>query len=146
MHPFLIPASWLLSGDYFPSEGKRRRVSGSTIVTAHEQFHESLRVTGDVRDAEDPSSRPVTTEYVLELFAPGRVRFHMDSIALGTVLVGQGVWTQELLLFHYFSPDKRILGNETFSVVRKDLLHTSGILSVDGVPVTYWLAVLQRVD
>ncbi|MGQ9752272.1 MAG: hypothetical protein ACUVRE_06505 [Thermoanaerobaculaceae bacterium] len=146
MHPFLIPASWLLYGDYFPTEGKKQKVKGTTIVTAHEQFPESLRVTGEVRDAEDAHSRPVTTEYVLDLVAPGRVRFHMDSIALGTVLVGQGVWTRELLLFHYASPDKRIFGNETVAASGEDLMHTSGILLVDGVPVTYWLAHLQRVD
>lgn len=147
IHPFLIPGSWLLDGDYFPTAGKRQKVSGSTVVSAHEQFPESLRVTGEVRDTEDPSSRPVTTEYVLDLIAPGRLRFHMDSIALGTALVGDGVWTRELLLFHYASPDRRILGNETFAASGEGLVvQTSGILLVDGVPVTYWLALLQRVD
>lgn len=146
VHTFLIPGSWLLSGDYFPTLGKKQKVTGSTFVTAHEQFPESLRVTGEVRNAEDASSPPVTTEYVLELVAPGRVRFHMDSIALGTVLVGQGVWNREMLLLHYASPDRRILGNETFAASGEHLVHTSGILLVDGVPVTYWLAHLQRVE
>lgn len=145
LHPLLIPGSWLLSGNYFPAQGSRQRVTGSTEVTPHEQFPETLRVRGVVRDADDPVARPVTTEFTLDLVAPGEVRFHMDSIPLGTVLVGGGVWSAVLLTIHYTSPDRRILGAETYAAESHEAVWTSGLLFADGALVTLWHARLERV-
>lgn len=145
LHPFLVPGSWLLQGEYFPAQGPSQRVLGTTEVKAHEEFPETLRVVGEVRDAGDSSSRPVATEFTLDLVAPGAVRFHMNSIPLGTVLLGAGAWNRELLQFHYSSPDKRILGVESYAVSGPDVLLTSGVMFADGVAVTWWLARLERV-
>lgn len=145
LHPLLVPGSWLLQGEYFPAQGPSQKVLGTTEVQAHEEFPETLRVVGEVRDAEDSSSRPVATEFTLDLVAPGAVRFHMNSIPLGTVLLGAGAWNHELLQFHYSSPDKRILGVESYAVSRPDVLLTSGVMFADGVAVTWWLARLERV-
>lgn len=145
LHPFLVPGSWLLQGEYFPSQGPSQKVLGTTEVRAHEEFPETLRVVGEVRDAEDSSSRPVATEFTLDLVAPGTLRFHMNSIPLGTVLLGAGAWKPELLQFHYGSPDKRILGVEGYAVSGPDVLLTSGVMFADGVAVTWWLARLERV-
>jgi hypothetical protein len=133
-----------LEGEYFPAQGGQQKVSGSTEVVAHEQFPETLRVVGEVRDAGDPLSRPVATEFALDLAAPKHLRFHMDSIPLGTVLLGEGVWNPQVLLLTYGSPDRRILGSETYVAAGETSLFTSGILAVDGVVVTRWLAKLQR--
>jgi len=145
LHPFLVPGSWLLTGDYYPAQGAAQKVFGSTEVAAHEQFPETLRVVGEVRDAEDPGSRPVATEFTLDLVAPGQLRFHMDSIPLGTVLLGNGFWTPQLLVFHYSSPDRRIVGTETYAVQASGVLLSSGVMFVDRVPVTTWLARLEQV-
>lgn len=145
LHPLLVPGSWLLAGDYYPAHGAKQKVLGSTEVRSHEQFPETLRVVGEVRDADDPGSRPVATEFTLDLVGPQLLRFHMDSIPLGTVLVGSGVWTPELLMLHYGSPDRRILGTETYAVGGRGVLLTSGVMFVDGVAVTSWLARLEQV-
>ncbi len=144
LHPFLLPASWLLEGEYFPAQGKPQRVLGTTEVRADEQFPETLQVVGEVRDADDLSSRPVATEFTVDLVSPRRVRFHMNSIPLATVLLGEGVWRAEVLLIHYASPDRRIVGSESYAAVSEEALVTSGLLFVDGVAVTRWLARLQR--
>lgn len=145
LHPLLVPGSWLLHGEYFPAQGPSQKLLGTTEVKAHEEFPETLRVVGEVRDAEDSSSRPVATEFTLDLVAPGILRFHMNSIPLGTVLLGSGVWHRDLLQFHYASPDKRILGVESYAVSGPDVLLTSGVMFADGVAVTWWLARLERV-
>lgn len=145
LHPFLLPACWLLEGEYFPAQGKPQRVLGSTEVRANEQFPETLQVVGEVRDADDPSSRPVATEFTLDLVAQRRVRFHMNSIPLATVLLGEGVWWEKALLLHYASPDRRIVGSENYAAMSQEELITGGLLFVDGVAVTRWLARLQRV-
>ncbi|MGC8917596.1 MAG: hypothetical protein ACP5NF_11535 [Thermoanaerobaculum sp.] len=145
LHPFLIPGSWLLSGNYFPAEASPQRVAGSTEVTPHDQFPETLCVRGEVRGMDDPLARPVATEFTLDLVAPGRIRFHMNSIPLGTVLVGGGVWSSVLLTIHYASPDKRILGAETYAAESQDVVWTSGLLAADGALVTLWHARLERV-
>lgn len=145
LHPFLIPGSWLLRGRYFPAQGTPQNVLGTTEVQADEEFPETLRVRGEVRDADDPLSRPVATEFALALTAPSTLRFHMNSIPLGTVLMGTGVWNPEVLQFHYGSPDRRILGVETYSVWGEEALLVSGVMFADGVAVTRWLARLERV-
>lgn len=145
LHPFLIPGSWLVRGQYFPAHGAVQNVLGTTEVRAHEEFPETLRVTGEIREADDPLSRPVATEFALDLAAPFTLRFHMNSIPLGTVLLGSGVWNQELLQFHYASPDRRILGVESYAVAGQEALLTSGVMFADGVALTWWLARLERV-
>ncbi|MCX7896099.1 MAG: hypothetical protein N2447_09150 [Thermoanaerobaculum sp.] len=145
LHPLLIPSSWLVRGQYFPAQGSPQKVLGTTEIRADEEFPETLRVLGEVRDAEDPNSRPVATEFVLDLVAPGSVRFHMNSIPLGTVLVGSGSWNSEQLEFHYSSPDRRILGVESYAAVGPELLLTAGVMFADAVPVTWWLARMEKV-
>jgi hypothetical protein len=114
-------------------------------IHASDQFPETLEVVGEVRDADDPGSRPVSTSYHLDVISTSALRFRMDSLPLGTVLVGEGFFSENSLVLHYGSPDRRIIGCESFVAVGPDEMHTTGVLLADGVVVTRWLAHLERV-
>jgi len=146
MHPLLVPSSWLVDGRYFPRGRGAQRVIGLTEVHASEQFPETLRVDGEVRDADDPTSRPVSSGFHLDVSGPETVRFRMDSLPLGTVLVGDGNHDDVTLILRYASPDRRIFGSETFIALSPSELRTSGVMFADGVAVTSWLARLERVS
>lgn len=145
MHPMLVPGAWLLDGRYFPSGKPVERVTGVTEVHASEQFPETLTVDGEVRDAEDPTSRPVRSSYHLDVLARDRVRFRMDSLPLGTVLVGDGFFDEVVMLVRYASPDRHLIGVETYVGQGPNEMRATGVLLADGAPVTSWVARLERV-
>lgn len=145
MHPLLVPGSWLVEGDYFPTGRAPNRVQGVTEVHSSEQFPETLRVEGEIRDADDPGSRPVRSTFHVDVATASSVRFRMDSLPLGTVLVGDGRFDATSLVLRYGSPDKRIIGVETYVATSPGEMRTSGLVLVDGAPATMWLARLERV-
>ncbi len=145
MHPFLHPGSWLLAGDYFPARKSAQHLTGVTETRTSEQFPETLRVEGEIRDAGNPGARPVRSAFHLDVVATDRVRFRMDSQPLGTVLVGGGHFDAVGMVVRYGSPDRRILGFESYVSVSADEIRYSGVLLADGAPLTSWLARLERV-
>lgn len=145
MHPFLVPGAWLLEGQYFPTGKPPQRVSGVTQSRASEEFPETLEVQGEIRDADDASSKPVLSTFHLDVVGRHQVRFRMDSIPLGTVLLGRGCFDDAVLVLHYASPDRRILGFESYTGCSEGVLRTSGVLLADGALVTSWLAKLDRI-
>ncbi|HPC83932.1 MAG TPA: hypothetical protein P5234_11000 [Thermoanaerobaculaceae bacterium] len=145
MHPLLVPGSWLVEGDYFPTGRAPNRVTGVTEVHSSEQFPETLRVEGEIRDAVDPTARPVHSTFHVDVVTSRSVRFRMDSLPLGTVLIGDGQYDATTLVLRYGSPDRRILGVETYVATVPGEMRTSGVLLVDGTPATMWLARLERV-
>lgn len=144
MHPLLVPGAWLVEGDYFPAGRPANRVKGVTEVHSSEQFPETLHIEGEIRDADDLASRPVRSTFHVDVASARSIRFRMDSLPLGTVLVGDGHYDAQTLVFRYASPDKRILGVETYVACGADEMRTSGVVIVDGSPVTSWLARLER--
>jgi hypothetical protein len=145
VHPFLNPASWLLDGSYFPTGRSPHRVTGITEVRSAEQFPETLRVQGEVRDATDPAARPVRSSYHIDVTSSMTLKFRMDSLLLGTVLVGDGFFDATSLVLRYASPDKRIVGCESYVARSEDEVRSTGVILADGVAVTSWLARLERV-
>ena len=145
MHPLLVPSSWLLEGDYYPSGRPAQRLIGVTEVHPSESFPETLQVQGEVRDAGSPAARPVRSTYHIDVAGPASVRFRMDSLPLGTVLTGEGYFDEHVLVIRYASPDRRIQGVESFVGVGPEELRATGVLLADGAPVTCWIARLERV-
>lgn len=145
MHPLLVPGSWLLDGRYYPAGRSAQHVAGVTEVHPSEEFPESLRVDGEVRDVERLAARPVRSTFHLDVTGPSTVRFRMDSAPLGTVLTGEGYFDDDTLVLRYASPDRRILGVETFVRCASEQIRSTGVLMADGAPVTSWLATLERV-
>ena len=145
MHPFLIPGAWLIDGTYFPSGKAVQPVTGLIRVRPAEEFPETLRVEGEVRSALDPAARPACSTYHLDLTGSGTLRFRMDSMPLGTVLFGEGVFDEAGMIVRYTSPERRIIGVETFTADGGGGLRTSGVLLADGVAATSWLARLSPV-
>jgi len=145
VHPLLVPGAWLLEGNYFPAGKSAQRVTGVTHVHAADEFPETLRVDGEIRDADDSESRPVLTTFHLEVVSRRAVRFRMDSIPLATVLTGQGFNDDFALVLHYSSPDQRIAGFESYVACGANEMRTAGVLVADGVRVTSWHARLERV-
>ncbi len=143
-HPFLLPGSWLLAGEYFPAGKAPQHLTGVTETHTSEQFPETLRVEGEVRDAGNPGARPVRSVFHLDVVATGRLRFRMDSLPLGTVLVGGGHFDGVGMVIRYGSPDRRILGFESYVSTSADEIRYSGVLLADGSPLTSWLARLER--
>ena len=148
MHPLLVPSSWLLEGDYYPSGRPPQRLIGVTEVRPSESFPETLQVQGEVRDAGSPSARPppVHSTYHLDVAGPASVRFRMDSLPLGTVLTGDGYFNDHVLVIRYASPDRRIQGVESFASAGPEEIRATGVLLADGAPVTCWIARLERVS
>lgn len=116
-----------------------------TEVHPSEEFPESLRIDGEVRDVGRASGRPVRSTYHLDVTGPDTVRFRMDSPPLGTVLTGEGYFDDETLVLRYASPDRRIVGVETFVRCHTDQMRATGVLMADAAPVTLWIATLERV-
>ena len=145
MHPLLVPGSWLLEGDYHPSGRPSQRLIGVTEVRPSESYPETLEVEGEVRDAGSAAARPVRSSYHLDVTGGATVRFRMDSLPLGTVLTGEGYFDDAALVIRYASPDRRILGVESFVSSSHDELRSTGVLLADGAPVTSWIARLERV-
>jgi len=145
VHPFLVPGAWLLEGEYFPAGKARQRVSGVTQTSASEAFPETIEVRGEIRDADDPASKPVLSTFHLDVVSRYEVRFRMDSIPLGTVLLGYGCFDDHALVLQYASPDRRIVGFESFSCGGEGVLRATGVLLADGARVTSWLARLEKV-
>ena len=144
MHPFLIPMSWLVDGTYYPSGKPVQPVTGVIQVRPAEEFPETLRVEGEVRSAADPAAHPVRSTYHLDLTGRGTLRFRMDSMPLGTVLFGDGVFDETGMILRYTSPERRIVGVETFTAAGGEV-RTSGVLLADGVAATSWLARLTAI-
>ncbi len=145
MHPLLVPGSWLLEGHYYPSGRPAQRVLGVTEVRAAEDFPETLRVEGEVRDADNPSARPVRSTYHLDVSGPTALRFRMDSLPLATVLTGDGHFDDHALVIRYTSPDRRIQGVESYVRCTDDEMHSTGVMLAEGAPLTSWVVRLERV-
>lgn len=145
MHPLLVPGEWLVEGRYHPAGKSARQVAGVTTVLAAEEYPETLRVEGEIRGLGDPGSRPVYSKFHLDVVSSQTVRFRMDSQPLATVLVGEGLYDDHVMVIRYASPDRRILGVETFVGVGRDEIRHAGVMLADGAPVTSWLARLERV-
>lgn len=145
MHPLLVPGSWLLEGWYYPTGRAPERVSGVTEIHPSDEFPETLRVDGEIRDADDLAARPVRSNYHIEVAGSTALRFRMDSQPLGTVLLGEGHFDDHVLIVRYASPDRRIQGVETFTRCGDVEMRSTGVLLADGAPVTSWLARLEKV-
>jgi len=135
----------LLDGRYYPSGRSAQHVAGVTEVHPSDEFPESLRIDGEVRDVERLAARPVRSTFHLDVAGPTTVRFRMDSPPLGTVLTGEGHFDDDTLVLRYASPDRRILGVETFVRCAAEQMRATGVLMADGAPVTAWIATLERV-
>ncbi len=144
MHPLLVPGSWLLEGRYYPSGRPPQRVLGATEVRAAEEFPETLQLEGEVRDADNPASRPVRSTYHLDVSGATTVRFRMDSLPLATVLTGEGYFDDHVLIVRYASPDRRLQGVESYVRCSEDEMRASGVLLAEGAPVMSWLVRLER--
>lgn len=146
MHPLLVPGAWLFDGSYHPAGKPVQIVTGVTEVHASEEFPETLRVEGEVREANDPAARPVCSTYYLDVTGHDRIRFRMNSQPLATVLVGEGFFDDISMVVHYSSPERRILGFESYVAGSTWEMRTSGVLLADGVVVTSWIARLERIE
>jgi hypothetical protein len=144
MHPLLVPGSWLLEGQYYPSGRPSQRVLGVTEVRSDEEFPETLRVEGEVRDAENATARPVRSTFHLDVSGSTSVRFRMDSQPLATVLTGEGHFDEHVLVIRYSSPDRRLQGVESYVRCSDDEMRATGVLLAEGAAVTSWLARLER--
>jgi hypothetical protein len=145
VHPLLVPGAWLLEGSYYPTGRPSHRIVGVTEVHASEQFPETLRIEGEIRDAGDPAARPVRSIYHVDVASSDTLRFRMDSLPLGTVLVGDGFYDGGSMVLRYASPDKRFQGSETYVACGPDEMRATGVIMADGVAVTSWIARLERV-
>lgn len=145
MHPLLVPGEWFVEGRYHPAGKATQRVTGVTTVHAAEEYPETLRVQGEIRSAEDPGARPVHSSFHLDVVSSQTVRFRMDSLPLATVLVGEGHFDEDTMVIRYASPDRRIVGVETFVGPTSDDMRHAGVILADGSPVTSWIARLERV-
>jgi hypothetical protein len=144
MHVLLVPGAWLLEGTYFPTGKPVQQLVGVTEVHSSEEFPETLRIEGEIREAANPTSRPVHSSFHLDVTSSSTVRFRMDSLPLGTVLVGQGFYDDFSLVLRYASPDRRIVGFESFVGCGPAEIRSTGVILADGSPVTSWLARLER--
>ncbi len=146
MHPYLAPGEWLVTGRFFDPEGEETVVAGATVVHAAPEFPEILEVTVELRELSGIGrGRPERSTYRLEI-APGRrVRFRMDSLALGTLLSGGGAFTDRTLTLTYTSPDARFVGFEAFTAITQDEVITAGSFVAEGAVVKTWEVVLERV-
>jgi len=146
IHPFLLPAEWLVTGRFLDPDGSEVLTAGAAVVRTTDQFPEILQVSVELREVGDSSySQPQNTYYHLEIAGAARVSFRMDSIALGTILVGEGSYTRRSLILSYLSPDRRYVGFESFTVVGERELLACGSFVADGTPVKTWEVVLERV-
>lgn len=146
MHPFLLPGEWLVTGRFIDPGGSESLTAGTTVVASSEQFPEILRVVVELRRVGD-SSRDDTqsSSYHLEMAGAAHVRFRMDSLALGTVLLGSGTFTDRSLTLTYLSPNRRYVGFESFVAVGGGELLATGSFLADGVVVKTWEVNLERV-
>jgi len=146
MHPFLLPGEWLVTGRFIDPEGGETVTAGTTVVASSEQFPEILKVGVELRRVGD-SSRDDTqsSSYHLELAGASQVRFRMDSLALGTVLLGGGTFTDRSLILTYLSPNRRYVGFESFVGFGGGELLATGSFLADGVVVKTWEVHLERV-
>lgn len=145
MHPFLIPGAWLVDGTYFPAGKAAQHVTGIIRVRPAEEFPETLSVEGEVRPVGDSAAHQVRSVYHLDVTGTSSLRFRMDSMPLGTVLFGEGVFDESGMILRYTSPERRIVGVETFTAASDGEVRTSGVLLADGVAATSWLACLKHV-
>ncbi len=146
MHPFLLPSEWLVTGRFFDLEGGETVTAGATMVRASESFPELLEVTVELRELGEHSYRPMqATTYHLEISGTNQVRFRMDSIALGTVLTGSGVFTDRSLTMNYHSPDSTFAGFEVYTVAATRQILTCGSFVANGILVKTWEVVLDKV-
>lgn len=146
MHSFLLPGEWLVTGRFFDPDGGETLTAGAAVVASSEQFPEILKVGVELRGIGD-GSRPdtQTSSYHLELAGTSQVRFRMDSLALATVLLGSGTFTDRSLILTYLSPTRRYVGFETFVAVAPGELLACGSFLADGVVVKTWEVHLERV-
>ena len=105
-----------------------------------------LRKSIELRRVGDGSrSQAQSSSYHLELVGTSQVKLRMDSVALGTVLLGAGTFTDCSLTLTYLSPDRRYVGFESYIVVGEGNLVACGSFVADGVVVKTWEVQLERV-
>ena len=146
MHPYLVPGEWLVTGRFLDPAGGESVVAGATVVRAADEFPEILEVTVELRElGEGSHASSESSSYRLEIAAAQRVRFRMDSIALGTLLAGVGTFTERTLVLTYASPDRRFVGFEAFTALSPEEVVTAGSFVADGAVVRTWEVTLERV-
>lgn len=146
MHPFLLPGEWLVKGRFFDPDGGETVTTGAAVIKTTEQFPEILQVAVELREIGGRTpSQPQSTFYHLEIVGTSRVKFRMDSIALGTILVGEGSFTSQSLILSYLSPDRRYVGFESFTVQSSSDVLACGSFIADGAPVKTWEVGLESV-
>lgn len=147
MHPFLFPGEWLVNGIFFdPVIAGQNEATGIATVRAEAQFPEILQVTVELQEVGEISYAPAqTTSYHLEIFGERRVKFRMDSISLGTVLIGEGAYTSRSLTLGYRSPEGRYTGFESFVRLQPGRLIACGSFMADQVSVKTWEVLMERV-
>jgi len=146
MHPFLFPGEWLVSGIFFDPVAGESEATGIATVRAEPQFPEILQVTIELQEVGEISYSPAqTTSYHLEIFGDRRIKFRMDSISLGTVLMGEGAYTARTLTLGYRSPEGRYTGFESFVELEPGKVIACGGFMADQVSVKTWEVLLERV-
>ena len=146
MHPFLLQSDWLVTGRFFDLDGGETVTAGTTVIQTSDSFPELLEVSVELRELGEHSYRPTqASSYHLEIVGTTQVRFRMDSIALGTVLTGEGVFTDRSLTMAYRSPDRAFAGFEVYTVVSTEQLLACGSFVADGTLVKTWEVVLDKV-
>lgn len=146
MHPFLLPGEWLATGRFVDPMGGETLAAGAIVVTATPEFPELFEVAVELREVGDSSySHPQNSFYHLEIVGGNQIRFRMDSVALGTILVGGGSFSPRAIVLTYLTPSGRYTGFESFTVVGHDELVACGSFVADGTIVKTWEVQLERV-
>ncbi len=146
MHPFLFPGEWLVSGIFFDPVAGESEAGGIATLRAEAQFPEILQVTVELQELGEISYSPAqTTSYHLEIVGDRRIKFRMDSISLGTVLLGDGAYTPRSLTLGYRSPEGRYTGFESFVELEPGRIIACGGFMAEQVSVKTWEVMMERV-
>jgi len=146
MHPFLLPGEWLATGRFVDPNGGETLTAGAIVITASPEFPELFEAAVELRELGDSSySQPQSSFYHMEIVGTNQIRFRMDSVALGTTLVGGGSFSSRCLILTYLAPDGRYTGFESFTAVGEGELVACGSFVADGTIVKTWEVQLERV-
>ena len=146
IHPFLIPAEWLVRGRFVDPEGGHSTTAGVAVVTAIPRFPEVLHVSVELSEVSRPGASPSqATSYHLEISGERRLRFRMDSDVLGTILLGDGTYSEKSIVLAYQSPNNLYSGYETFVAISSNEIITCGCFLADGITVNTWEVTLEAI-
>jgi hypothetical protein len=146
IHPFLIPSEWLVRGRFMDPEGGHSTTSGVAVVRAIPRFPEVLHVSVELSEIARHGTAPSqASSYHLELVGDRRLRFRMDSDVLGTILLGEGTFSERSIILSYQSPNRIYSGYESFIAVSQNEIVTCGCFLADGITVNTWEVSLEAI-